>query len=147
MKSLQAFIHQEIPITQHMGIQLLNFDNNGLTIGAPLTPNMNDKQTAFAGSMSAVLTLAGWALTMLILKEAKLKADIAIANSNIDYLKPVTYAIEATSPMPDAESVQQFIETLRSHKRARWSLASTITEPNTENVAVQFSGSYVAFLK
>ena len=39
-----------IPITRAMGIIADSYDGSRLRLSAPASPNLNDKQTAFAGS-------------------------------------------------------------------------------------------------
>ena len=56
---------------------------------APLDANVNDKGCAFGGSLSSLMTIAGWGLAFLKLAEAGLEADIYVADSRVRYLKPV----------------------------------------------------------
>ena len=147
MHLLQNFIDQNIPISHQMGIKLISFDSAGLVISAPLLPNINDKQTAFAGSLATVVTLSGWALTMLTIKNVDLIADVAITHSEIEYKKPVTENFQAICAMPKKDSITDFISTLQSRRRAHWTISSSIINDATNDIAVKFTGSYIAFLK
>ena len=60
-----------------------------LRLSAPLAANINDKGCAFGGSLSSLMTIAGWGLAFLKLAEAGLEADIYVADSRVRYLKPV----------------------------------------------------------
>ena len=66
LEQLQIDLHREIPITRHMGITLVDYDDRRLTISAPLDKNINHRDTAFGGSLNTLATLAGWCLLNLI---------------------------------------------------------------------------------
>ncbi len=83
LQELQEILAREIPITQHLGISIESYDKTGLTLKAPLQQNINHKSTAFAGSLNALLTLAGWGLLWLLLQERDMHAQIVIQESMI----------------------------------------------------------------
>ena len=130
----------EIPLSQALGLRVVSGDG-GLTLHAPLAPNINHKDTAFAGSLNAVLTLAGWGLLWLLLERAELRAKVVIQDSQVDYLRPVTADFTAVCAEPADEVVERFLTTLRRHGRARLALDATISERG--DVAVRFCGRYV----
>ena len=76
LRRLQAILHTEIPISKEIGITMGTYDNGCLVLHAPLAPNINHKDTAFAGSLNAIATLAGWSLVWLLLDEASLRGKI-----------------------------------------------------------------------
>ena len=76
---VNAYLARHVPITQAMGIRLRSFDAAGVTMTAPLKPNINDKGIAFGGTLASILALSGWALADLVLREAGEAADVLIA--------------------------------------------------------------------
>ena len=50
VEALQKTLEHEIPLTQHLELRVMNYDEHGLVLKAPLAPNINHKRTAFAGS-------------------------------------------------------------------------------------------------
>ena len=48
IESLQHAYHTLIPISQHMGIQVVSYDGSCLRVTAPLANNINHQQSAFA---------------------------------------------------------------------------------------------------
>ena len=84
------WVREQIPLTQAMQIEALAFDGQTLRLSAPLAPNVNDKGTGFGGSIVTLATLAGWALTTLVLKDHQINAEVVIAKSEIHYYKPIT---------------------------------------------------------
>ena len=70
LRELQHVLNHEIPLTSHLGLQVRgDADPESLSFWAAISPNLNHKSTAFAGSLNSVLTLAGWGLVWLLLKE------------------------------------------------------------------------------
>ena len=59
-QALQQTLTHNLPITQHIGITIARYDNNGLVLQAQLAGNTNPKGTAFAGSINSLITLTGW---------------------------------------------------------------------------------------
>ena len=142
---LQDVLHHEIPLSQQMGLSVQDYDEAHLSLRAPLAPNINHKATAFAGSLNAVMTLAGWGLTWLLLAEREMRAVIVIQQSEIRYALPVGEDFVATCNVPSAHYVERFVEGLRRRGKARLALTVEIRDAKGQ-VAVAFSGYYVAFL-
>jgi len=144
LQELQETLAREIPITNHLGISIESYDETALTLKAPLQQNINHKSTAFAGSLNALLTLAGWGLLWLILKERGLHVQIVIQKSMSNYLRPVTRDFSARCHKPDPAYIARLETTSRKKGKARLELQSEIREGDI--VAVTFSGRYVIFL-
>jgi thioesterase domain-containing protein len=144
-RELQEVLHHEIPLSQQIGLVVQDYDGDCLSLRAPLAPNVNHKATAFAGSLTAVATLAGWGLTWLILREQSLCGVIVIQEGATRYLLPVGHDFVATCHMPPAHHVERFLAGLRRRGKARLPLAVDI-RIGDDQVAVAFTGSYVAFI-
>jgi thioesterase domain-containing protein len=141
LRALQAALHDEIPITAAIGLKVAGFEAGALALAAPLAPNINHKDTAFAGSLNAVLTLAGWSMCWLIVRRAGIPAKVVIQDSAIRYLRPVTRDFAAVCRAPASAEVERFLLMLGLKNRARMELAAEIRE--VAEVAVAFSGRYV----
>lgn len=83
-----------------MQIRGVSYGADGLTLAAPLVPNGNHAATAFAGSLNALLTLAGWGLLWPLLDEAHIAASMVIQDSHIPYLRPVDTDLVARCSLP-----------------------------------------------
>ena len=92
LNELQATLEREIPMCGQMGIRVHDGGPDGLVMRLPLQPNRNHQQTAFAGSLNAVCTIAGWGSVYLLLKELDRRGAIVIRRSSIRYQEPVTSA-------------------------------------------------------
>jgi thioesterase domain-containing protein len=139
---LEETFRTKIPLTGAMGVRVLRYDGTTLVLGAPLEPNVNDKGTAFGGSLFSLLVLSGWGLLHLKVKEEGISGDIMIHESTVSYSQPVTDDWEVSCTLPEAAEYAQFIEKLRNKGRARLALESHIMVGN--GIAVSFRGSYAA---
>ncbi|MRR54277.1 MAG: thioesterase [Deltaproteobacteria bacterium] len=142
---LEVTFHNKIPITRAMGIRVLRYDGTNLVLGAPLEPNVNDKGTAFGGSLYSLLVLAGWGLIHLKLKEEGINGEIMIHESTVSYSEPLTSDWQAHCRLPEAAGYTHFLEKLHSKGRARLALEAQIM--SGPQVAVSFRGSYAVVCK
>lgn len=144
-QALEETLHHEIPLSLAMGLTVAGYDGERLTLRAPLAPNINHKSTAFAGSLNALTTLAGWGLIWLITHEHDLPSVIVIQESATHYRRPVGQDFVATCHLPPARQIERFLTALRERGRARLPLSVEILSVDGQ-VAVSFTGRYVAFL-
>lgn len=144
LKELERTLHEDIPITTQLGITVLEYEADSLALKAPLDANINHKGTAFAGSIYAVATLAGWGLIWLLLREAEIAARIVIQESSIRYRLPITQDMVAICSKPSPARLEQFFVMLRRKGIARLELQTQIREGG--HTAVEFTGRYVASL-
>jgi thioesterase domain-containing protein len=139
---LQAVLNADIPLSRAMGLAVTTWNDSCLTLYAPLAPNINHRETAFAGSLNAVLTLSGWSLIWLLLDQERIQGKIVIQDSQIAYLHPVESDFAARCCLPPTDQVDRFLAMMRRKGRARIELHATI-EQNGQ-IAVNFVGRYVA---
>ena len=117
-----------------------------LRLSAPLAANVNDKGCAFGGSLTSLMTIAGWGIVSLTLAEAGLDADIYVADSRVRYLKPVFEDIVVEAAFDDAVEHAALVDTLRRQGRAGIRLqARTLLADG--GVAATYTGRYVAIGK
>ncbi|WP_151757432.1 YiiD C-terminal domain-containing protein [Dictyobacter vulcani] len=145
LQELQALLYKEIPITKHLHLTVGAYNEHALRLDAPLAENVNHAGTAFGGSLSALLTLAGWSMAWFVLQESKLSGEIVIQDSSCKYLRPVKQDFSAICYRPPAAQIIRFDKMLRTHKKARLELQAEIHESNT--LSVTFQGRYVVFLQ
>ena len=69
LRELRAKLRRDMPITKALGLRVVGREGAGLVLSSPLAPNINHKGTAFAGSLNATATLAGWGTIWLVLRE------------------------------------------------------------------------------
>ena len=142
LDELQSTIEREIPMCAHMGIHVHSYSERALTLRAPLERNFNHQRTAFAGSLNALCTMAGWANVFMLTRRNGLAGDIVIRRSTIKYLCPVDAPeiIASCAAVADADR-DYFLEMLEQKGQAKLDLRVEILAE--KQVAVSFSGSYV----
>ena len=65
LTEFEAECRAEIPLLTAMQLSFVNYDNLTLTMEAPLAPNINNKGTAFGGSIASICLFGGWAVSTL----------------------------------------------------------------------------------
>lgn len=134
--------HQHIPISQEMGVKVLEVSSQHARLQLPLNPNINHVHTVFGGSLYAAAALSCYAVFQAISHEAGgLSDNLVIQEGQIRYLSPVSrdFIVEARLKNPDDGT--RFIEAVHRHGKARLELEANIHQDG--KLCVQFTGIYV----
>jgi len=123
-RHLEELWARSIPLTQAMGLRVVDHEPGCLELEAALEPNVNVHGTGFAGSVYAVAALAGWGLLYLELRRRELDAAIVIARGQMDYTLPVDGDFRALAEL--GEHADAF-KTLRERGKARLELSASVT--------------------
>lgn len=132
---------EDIPLAQHIGVQVLAYDGHSLVLGAPLKANSNHKGTAFGGSLYSLAVLAGWALLTLELEARGIAAEIVIQACAVDYRFPVTGDFTARAIAPEGAQIERCTRMLARYGKARIDVATVIEREGLE--AARLRGTYV----
>ena len=143
LADLERLLHTEIPLTRVMGVRVVRADQNGLTLGAALAPNLNHKKTAFGGSLNSLATLACWGLIQLLVRDHGQAITVVIQESSVQFLKPVIHDFEAVCPLPPTPVIARFLRMLERKGRARLTLDAMIHADG--EIALRFRGQFVAY--
>lgn len=144
LAEMQNYLHEHIPITANLGVEVTAFARGAIHLRAPLAANINHRDTAFGGSLSAIGILAGWALIHFSLQQAGLASRIVIQRSNTAFLAPGDEDFEAVARLPDSATWERFCTALKKWGRARLTLPSEVS--TGKNRIAAHEGVYVAFL-
>jgi thioesterase domain-containing protein len=133
----------QIPAAKAMGIQLNRFEEGTAELVAPFTKNINDKGTAFAGSICSMLSLAGWAAITLALRQKGVEAEVLIVKSEIDYTAAARSALFAEATVrPD--KVARAIRELADRGRSRIELRAKLHSDDTDCAAMAASYAIIS---
>ena len=145
IENLRAHSRSMRPVAA-MAFDVVDYDGERLRMQAPLAPNVNDKGTAFGGSMTSLMTFAGWGLVTLRLQQAGLVADVFVADSHVHYRKPLVADLVADAMLASGETWEPFLATFLQRGRARIGVQAVMLLPEG-GIAVELAGRYVAIAK
>jgi len=141
---ITAHLHEQIPLTQAMGLAVTSWDGVTVTLTAPLAPNQNHADTAFGGSISTLGIMAGFCLLTLLFKDRNISTRVLIQKSTTDFLRPIDGDLIATATLPPANDLADFLTTIQRKRRARIELTSEVSSRGL--VAARHTGLFVALL-
>ncbi len=89
-RELQQYLHEHIPLSKAMGVEVLAATPESAKLSAPLAPNINHRDTVFGGSAAALASLSAWSLLHIRLRQEGIGSRIVIQKSALDYERPIT---------------------------------------------------------
>ena len=139
---LQDYLHTHIPLSQAMDVAVVTATPESVVLRAPLAPNINHRETAFGGSVSALAILSAWSLLQLRLRSADIAARLVIHHNTMSYDTPAAAAFIATAMAPTEDSWKRFTHMLTRRGKARILVSSLVESEGA--VAARFEGEFVA---
>ncbi len=137
-ESLEQTFHELIPISAQMGVKVVSYSGDSLTISAPLAANINHQDSAFGGSLFAVAALAGWGLMQMKLSELLLDCNTVVMGGEVSFERPVYDDLICTCELPaDADAV---FEALVNTGAASTRMNSSYT--SNGKTAMRLNGQY-----
>ena len=141
-EQLQKKLHNEIPLTKVMDIRIDTYNKNELITKAPLAININDKGTAFGGSLNTMTIISAWSMCWLISQELGFDSkNIVIIENKSSFKAPVTKNIICNTQRPSDDEIKIVKEKLEKKGSASIKIFSKILEEN--KVCLDFEGYYV----
>ncbi|MBI5848875.1 MAG: YiiD C-terminal domain-containing protein [Nitrospirae bacterium] len=142
LKAIQDYLHEHIPLSKAMGVEVRKADAEGVVLSAPLAPNINHRETVFGGSASSLAILAAWTAVHFRLKQEGLTCRLVIQRNSMSYDKPIAGDFTARCDAPETEAWQHFVAMLKRKKIARVELSSVIEYD--QQIAGRMEGAFVA---
>lgn len=144
-KDLEDYIREHIPVGRFMEISVERLDESGIVLQAPLAPSVNDKGSAFGGSLFSLAVLTGWGFTFSLLRREGLEVDVVVQKSEIRFLSQATGPIRADCDLPEFGKAEEFIASVKRGEKGRWDLEIGISH-NGERCATM-TARYYGWLK
>jgi thioesterase domain-containing protein len=139
---LEHYLHRHIPLSKAMQVSVREVTPEHVTLGAPLKPNINHRDTVFGGSAAAVAVLAAWSLVHTRLIDAALPSRLVIQRNTMSYSAPITGAFTARSSFADDGEWDAFVRLLNRRGKARARVSCDLSFANES--AGRFVGDFVA---
>jgi thioesterase domain-containing protein len=139
---LERYLHDHIPLSKAMQVSVASVTEDGVTLGAPLAPNINHRETVFGGSASAVAILAAWSLLHLRLVRAGVSGRLVIQRNTMEYDRPIAGAFTARASLADPAKWAAFLRALARKGKARIAVAAELEHAGA--IAGRFTGEFVA---
>jgi thioesterase domain-containing protein len=142
---LQALQHKflTMPPVRALQLRIAGYDGASLRLSAPLAANVNDKGSAFGGSLASMMTLAAWGLTTLKLGELGYAAEVYVQDSQMRYLKPLYHELLIEASLVDGQDWDSFLAAFRQRGKARAQLVAEARDAQGQ-IVTAFEGRYVA---
>lgn len=141
-RELESYLHAHIPLSAAMQVAVRAVDADGVTLAAPLAPNINHRETVFGGSASAVAILAAWSLLHTRLLADGLHVRLVIQSNTMDYDKAIFGDFTARSSLAEPDQWPRFMRMLARMRRGRLRVNSVLQSDGA--VVGRMTGEFVA---
>jgi len=142
LKELEKKIYNEIPMTRLMELKLVNIDDKYFKTSAPLDINVNDKGSAFGGSLSSIAIISSWCLSKLISDELGFEnVDILVIKNHSSFKKQVTNDIVCLCTIPTQKDINILKEKLKTKESASLKIHAKIVQD--DETRMDYEGIYV----
>lgn len=139
---LQAYLHEHIPLSSAMQVQVEAATPERVILRAPLRPNINHRDTVFGGSASALAILSAWSLLHIKLIAGGHKTRLVIQRNAMHYDHAIPGDFTARTEAPAPDRWRAFTHMLARKGRARISVSSTLF--HADRAVGRFEGEFVA---
>ncbi|HKY91064.1 MAG TPA: YiiD C-terminal domain-containing protein [Nevskiaceae bacterium] len=138
---LTRFLHERIPVTAAMALEVTDRGPTHLVLRAPIGPNRNPHDTVFGGTLSTLGLVSGWTLLHAALDDAGLDFKLVGQKSTSEFLAPGLADCVATASC-DADALASFLADCRARGRGRITVDSRIASNDVE--VARHTGVFVA---
>lgn len=142
-QDLQRYLHEHIPLSAAMQVDVVRVAPDEVVLAAPLAPNINHRATVFGGSASAVAILAAWSLLHTRLRAVGVDARLVIQSNTMHYDLPIAGDFTARSMIETADAWPHFLRMLARKGRARIAVAAVLEYQSVQ--VGRLHGEFVAF--
>lgn len=139
----QKYLYDHIPVTEKMGFEVLDYSAESIRIKAALDININHRFSAFGGSISSLLIMAGWSYLRLLVEEFEEIPTIVIQNSSVNYYKPIVNDFIAEVEFLPEAALEKMHKQFHRFGKARLQVKTLIKDDEDKELLADFTGSYV----
>ena len=147
LSSFEAECRAEIPLLNAMQLSFTDYSDLTLTMEAPLAPNINNKGTAFGGSIASICLMGGWAVSTLAFLERGIdNTEIVVYRNDMTFERPARGHLTVRAYIrPD--DFEACFEKLQAPDAGRVRLDIYVDLFHGEDRCATMQGLYVVWLK
>lgn len=147
LTEFEAECRAEIPLLTAMQLSFVDYDNLTLTMEAPLAPNINNKGTAFGGSIASICLFGGWAVSTLAFADHDIhNTEIVVFKNEMTFERPARgHLIIKARIQP--EDFEPCLARLQANDRKRIRMRIHVDLYHDEDRCATMDGLYVVWLK
>lgn len=122
-QDLENFLHRKIPLSQLMQVKVISSDSKETALMCNLKANHNHMDTAFGGSLSSLMMLTSYSHIFQYIDDA---GHAVLKSAELNFKYPVEEDLHAIARIPDAKSLEDFIEAYKRKGKARIHIESHV---------------------
>lgn len=143
----EADCRRDIPLLTAMELAFVGYDELTLTMEAPLAPNINNKGTAFGGSIASICLFGGWAVSTLGFMENGIdNTEIVVFRNDMTFERPARGLLRVEARVAPAE-FETVLARLKDGDRKRIRFDVDVETFHDDERCATMRGIYVVWLK
>jgi len=147
LTEFEAECRAEIPLLTAMQLSFIDYDNLTLTMEAPLAPNINNKGTAFGGSIASICLFGGWAVSTLAFADHDIHdTEIVVFKNEMTFERPARGHL-VIKAMLKPEDFEPCLARLQANDRKRIRMNIHVDLYHDDERCATMDGLYVVWLK
>lgn len=147
LEHFEAECRTDIPLLDAMELSFIEYGEHSLTMEAPLAPNINNKGTAFGGSIASICLFGGWAVLTLCFMENDIhNTEIVVYKNEMTFERPARGHLLVKATV-DADDFDACLARLMAKDPSRIRLHIDVELFHDEKRCATMRGLYVVWLK
>ena len=147
LTEFEAECRADIPLLTAMQLSFVEYDNLTLTMEAPLAPNINNKGTAFGGSIASICLFGGWAVSTLAFADNDIhNTEIVVFKNEMTFEHPARGHLTINAYIK-SDDFEPCLARLKANDRNRIRMNIHVDLFHDEVRCATMKGLYVVWLK
>jgi len=147
IKRFESDCRLDIPLLDAMQLSFVTYEHLSLTMEAPLAPNINNKGTAFGGSIASICLFGGWAVATLAFVDHDIhNTEIVVFRNEMTFERPARGLLSVNAHIkPD--DFEACLARLKAGDPSRIRLDIHVDLFHDDERCATMKGLYVVWLK
>ncbi|MDJ0711602.1 MAG: YiiD C-terminal domain-containing protein [Woeseiaceae bacterium] len=147
LPQFEADCRRDIPLLTAMELSFVGYRDLTLTMEAPLAPNINNKGTAFGGSIASICLFGGWAVATLgCIDDGIHNSEIVVFKNDMTFERPARGLLTVRARV-DADEFNAVRRRLKDGDTGRIRFAVNVETFHDDKRCATMRGVYVVWLK